>query len=193
VKREVEMKLYGPAAYFFSKLLADIPFQVFFPAIFVCIVFWGMNLGNVETFFAFMGVVIVASNAAIGVGYCLSALVPSVGVALALGPPVIMPFMIFGGLFVNTDSVPLYFKWLENLSFVKYGYQAAAVSVWMPVDTIDCEAGELCLFSSGSDVLANLNFDPDHLPYNVGILCAMLVGFRFLAFCALYWTLTRSK
>ena len=63
-----------------------------------------------------------------------------------------MPFMIFGGLFVNTDSVPIYFKWLENLSFVKYGYQAAAVSVWMPVDTIDCEAGELCLFSSGSDV-----------------------------------------
>ena len=28
-----------------------------------------MNLGNVETFFAFMGVVIVASNAAIGVGF----------------------------------------------------------------------------------------------------------------------------
>ena len=77
---------------------------------------------------------------------------PSVGVALALGPPIIMPFMIFGGLFVNTHSVPVYFKWLENLSFIKYAYQSVCITVWKAVDKIDCAEDELCLFNSGSDV-----------------------------------------
>lgn len=30
-----------------------------------------------------------------------------------------MPLMLFGGLLVNNDSVPVYFIWLSHISFFK--------------------------------------------------------------------------
>jgi hypothetical protein len=42
--------------------------------------------------------------------------------ALSLGPIVMIPMMIFGGLFLNADNVPKYLIWLERVSFFKYGY-----------------------------------------------------------------------
>lgn len=36
--------------------------------------------------------------------------------ALAFGPMVSIPFALFGGLFLNSDSTPKYFYWLAYIS-----------------------------------------------------------------------------
>lgn len=60
-----------------------------------------------------MGIIVLTANTAVSLGYAVSTLSSSVSVALALGPVVLIPFMLFGGFFVNSDDVPVYFKWLE--------------------------------------------------------------------------------
>ena len=37
--------------------------------------------------------------------------------ALAMGPPLIIPFLLFGGFFLKNGSVPVYFQWLRYLSW----------------------------------------------------------------------------
>ena len=79
-------------------------------------------------FLGFIGIILLASNAAISLGYLISGAAPSVQFALAIGPVALvgsttvlcsyaashnstqLPFLIFGGLFVNIDSIPAYFK-----------------------------------------------------------------------------------
>jgi len=45
--------------------------------------------------------------------------------AMAMVPMVLIPFMLFGGYFVNQSNVPYYFYPLQYMSMFKYGFQAA--------------------------------------------------------------------
>lgn len=50
-----------------------------------------------DVFLAFCGVVVLVSNVSLSLGYAISSAVPSVQVALALGPMLLLPFLLFGG------------------------------------------------------------------------------------------------
>lgn len=45
-------------------------------------------------------------------------------VATALAPMVMMPFMIFAGFYINSDNMPVYVKWIENISPFRYALEA---------------------------------------------------------------------
>ena len=92
-------------------------------------------------------------------------------VALAIAPVVIIPFMLFGGFFLNSDSVPVsecfphcsslqrmiqpkvWLSWLKWVSWFIYSYEALLVNQWSGVEGIACspEAPNACL-SSGEEV-----------------------------------------
>ena len=103
---------------------------------------------------------------------------------MILGAPLLLPFMLFGGLFINVNSIPDYFYWLSYISFFKYGYELAAVIVWDGVSTINCAAGEDCsvAVSSGAQVLNQYGMDVNNVGQDVGILFAILIGFRIIAY-----------
>ena len=39
-------------------------------------------------------------------------------------PLAILPIMIFGGLFVNLETIPAVFHWIQYISPIKYSYNA---------------------------------------------------------------------
>ena len=43
--------------------------------------------------------------------------------------------MIFGGFFVNTDSIPPYFIWIHYVSFITYGFETLAKNEIRQPDT----------------------------------------------------------
>jgi hypothetical protein len=81
--------------------------------------------------------------------------------ALSIGPPVIIPFLIFGGFFLNSASVPFYFKWLSYLSWFRYGNEALLINQWADVmeGDIDCSKLNTTCPTSGKIILETLNFD----------------------------------
>lgn len=81
--------------------------------------------------------------------------------ALSVGPPVIIPFLIFGGFFLNSGSVPEYFTWLSYLSWFRYGNEALLVNQWKDVKEGDiiCRMNSTCP-ASGKVILDTLNFSP---------------------------------
>jgi ABC-type multidrug transport system permease subunit len=203
-QREYEAGSYGIVSYYISRILADLPGQLLFPTLFVAITYWSIGFGDdADKFGAFLGIILLASNSAFSLGYFISALVPNVGVALAVGPVVLLPFLLTGGLFQRDSSIPDYFIWLEEISFFKYGFSALQQIVWRDVelDTSDCRppsaaagaaaAGPPC-FYTGDDVLAFYDVSTDDMTTDVVALVVMVIAYRVLAFAALWWR-SRTK
>lgn len=81
--------------------------------------------------------------------------------ALSISPPLIIPFLLFGGFFLNSGSVPYYFKWLSYLSWFRYGNEALLINQWADVGPgeIVCNRLNSTCPADGRVVLEVLNFD----------------------------------
>ncbi|XP_060558018.1 protein white-like, partial [Ruditapes philippinarum] len=152
-----------------------------------------------EAFLMFTGVMLLVANTSVSFGYIVSAAANSVTTALAIAPPMMIPLLMFGGFFLNSDSIPVYFIWLEYLSWFKYANELLSVNQWDNIDSIDCEnstssgSQNPCLYKSGEQVINYLNFDKDNLWLDVGCLFAMLVAYRLVAYIILLIKARKSK
>ena len=54
--------------------------------------------------------------------------------ALALASPIMVPLLLFGGLFLKIDTIPDYFAWLSYISWFMYGNEAISISQWSGVE-----------------------------------------------------------
>ena len=49
-------------------------------------------------------------------------MVPKIEVAMSLLSAILMPLMIFGGLFINNNDIVIWLRWLEWISIFKWGF-----------------------------------------------------------------------
>lgn len=94
-------------------------------------------------------------------GYLISCASSSISMALSIGPPLIIPFLLFGGFFLNSGSVPFYFEWLSYLSWFRYGNEALLINQWADVGPgeIECNRLNATCPADGRVILQILNFD----------------------------------
>ena len=69
-------------------------------------------------------------------GYMISCAAPSVNIALAIGPTILIPLMLFGGLFLQNSTIPVWLEWLKYLSWFMYSNEALLINQWKCVDDI---------------------------------------------------------
>lgn len=112
---------------------------------------------------------------------------------MALGPMAVLPLMIFGGLFLNSGSVPIYFVPLEALSFIKYAFHALSTLIFDRIEPISCEQGSMCRFRTGADVLNFYSVEKDDFVLNIVAVVVFAVVVRGLAFLALARALKKSR
>ncbi|XP_046580538.1 protein white-like [Haliotis rubra] len=203
--REYGSGLYRVDVYFLSKTFAELPTFVFLPWLMVLVLYWMIGFYNEAiTFLICSGVVILVANVAVSFGYLISTVAGSVNIALAIAPPLLIPFMLFGGLFLNNGSVPVYFIWLKYISWFQYANEVLSVNQWENVHSLECgpsngtlpgngtDSPQRC-YRDGQDVLNYLNFTEDNVVLDLCLMCALLVGFRLLAFLVLLFKARRSK
>ena len=83
-----------------------------------------------DTFFNVYFTCILIALSATGYGYMISALAPTVEAANALAPPLMVPLLLFGGFFLQSESVPPYFIWLKYISWFYYGAENLYTTQW---------------------------------------------------------------
>lgn len=154
-------------------------------------------------FFVCAGILILVANVGASFGYMMSCFSSDPQIVMAAATPFIIPMMLFGGLLLNVESIPVYFIWLEYLSWFKYGNEALNINQWKDVTEISCDAkmsanftygnetGQLCIHN-GTVVLQQFNFDEDNMYFDVGLLFVLMVGYRLLGFIILAFR-TRKK
>ncbi|PVD37704.1 hypothetical protein C0Q70_00304 [Pomacea canaliculata] len=163
--REYGSGLYRVDVYFLSKILAELPTFVVIPLLFITVDYWMIGLYQTGEAYIIAGAVFVlVANVAVSFGYVISTVSPNVNVGLALAPPLMIPLILFGGFFLNDDSIPVYFIWLKYLSWFKYANELLAVNQWENVDYLSCTGGnstsmaDRCLYGNGTDVLTYLSY-----------------------------------
>ncbi|CAH1101630.1 unnamed protein product [Psylliodes chrysocephalus] len=183
--REHRNGMYRTDVYFLSKTLAELPFFIILPVLFtsVCYYLIGLN-SNVYRFLITCGIVTLVANASLSYGYLVSCVSSNTSVALTIGAPMIIPFLLFGGYFMNINSIPIYFRWLSYLSWFKYGNEALMINQWEDVTEIDCGQSTVCP-RNGHVVLESYSFNEENFAMDLISLVVLIILFRFLAFMAL--------
>ena len=73
----------------------------------------------------------------------ISCAAPNVNIALAVGPTFLIPLMLFGGLFLQNSTIPVWLEWLKYLSWFMYSNEAMLINQWKGVD--DIKVGDLVI------------------------------------------------
>lgn len=198
--REHSTGAFSTVTYYLAKTVADFPFMVVFPMIFSVITYWMVGLrADADRFFIYMACLIVVTLAAQSLGLAISAGVSDIGIAMALAPAVFIPLMLFGGYFLNDSSIPDWLMWLKYFSLFKYGFQILAINE-LDGETFYCTSSQLnadgsCPYTTGSQVLASLNFNNNESSIWASFLFLFMhiILFRFIGYLTLTLTAGRKR
>ncbi|XP_048768264.2 protein white-like isoform X1 [Ostrea edulis] len=191
--REYGTGLYSVAVYYMSKTITEIPFLIAIPVIYMSILYWMSGLyRDGSAYLIATGIAIVVANASSSFGYVISAAAPTVTVALSIAPAFMILFLLFGGFFLNSGSIPDYLVWMKYISWFSYGNEMMVINQWEDVSTISCDSSTSCL-SRGDLVITSLSFDKDNFYLDLGLLFVLIAVFRLVAFIILYIRVKRSS
>jgi len=95
-----------------------------YPIILTVIVYYavGLNANKFSYFLICNAMMICTYFYGVSYGLIISVLIPKLEVAMALLPIIIIPLMVLGGFFVNSNNVPNYLIWIEYISMFKYSF-----------------------------------------------------------------------
>ncbi|XP_069162070.1 protein white [Procambarus clarkii] len=181
--------LYRTDIFFLTRNLVELPIFIISPVGFISIAYYMVGLrADVENFFTTMLIMVLVANVAISYGYMISCMAKNYQTALVLSTPLTFPLLLFGGFYMKPGTVPVYLDWMSYLSWFQYSYEALSINQWK--NTMFCTNETIsgnCSseFEIGSDIIATLGFDEKHFGMDIGALCALFVGYRFLAFLLL--------
>ncbi|TMW61231.1 hypothetical protein Poli38472_013694 [Pythium oligandrum] len=121
VEREYNAGLYRLFAWYFVKNMSELPTQVLMPVIFFVPTYFLVGIGGgFDVFIAMQAIIILINSCSVGLGYVVSGISRRVEIAPIIGVMIILPFMLFGGLLINSEDTPDYFVWIQYISPIKY-------------------------------------------------------------------------
>ena len=181
IKRERAAGTYRSFSAFFSKFLSTLPLTYAGSLLLSVPIYWMVGLqADVYKYLTFIVIVLVQSHTANALGLMIGSFVPSAKVGQILAPMIIVVFLIFGGLLLNLDKVPVSLRWIQYLSFISYSNKALAQNEFNGL-SFDCPLGPAGQCSrcvpNGSDVLSGSGIDNIWLWYCVIINLAMSFGY----------------
>ncbi|KUF81053.1 hypothetical protein AM588_10000217 [Phytophthora nicotianae] len=193
ISREYKASLYHLFSWFLSKNVSELPMQILLPIVFFVPIYFLMGIGHGFDVFIYLQIVMILINScAIGLAYMVSCLVPRVDIAPLIGMVLIMPFMLFGGLLINSDDCPDYFVWIQYISPVKYGYEAVMKIFWNAVSSIECNTAN-CTARTGTEVLESYSMTSRSALGDALLLVVLNVAFRTIAFISISFQLRQKK
>jgi ABC-type multidrug transport system ATPase subunit len=177
--------LYRVSSFFISKFFSELPWTFLTPLLFgtVCYFMAGLQM-SAEKYGINMLALCFTALAAQGMGFAISTGSPNMEVANLIAPLIVVILFLFGGFFANLDSIPVYFIWLENLSFIKWGYEIVAVNEFKGL-VFECPPEGFCAYPDGESVLEFLSMSNVDIIINFAILLGIAAGFQVVAYLLL--------
>jgi len=124
--REINNDMYSASAYFWGKIMSELPMSIFIPILQGVIVYFALGLDTAlwYKFPTFLLSSILIYNSFTGFGYLIGVMISNKQVQMVMTPVLIVPTMLFAGFFVNQDNIPKFLWPLSQLAVFRYGFQA---------------------------------------------------------------------
>jgi len=188
VNRERSARAYDTLSYFIAKYFVELPLNALPALIYAIVVYWMVGL-NPHRFGYFILILMMEAIVGVSLGLAVSAIAPNTETALNLGPPCIIIALLFGGFYINVDSLPIVANWIPYMSFLKWTFEALCLNEFRG-ETFTCDGGpEGACLRTGEQVLERLSFGDDTINQACFGLGMVLLGFTASAI----FFLDRSK
>ncbi|XP_058059239.1 ATP-binding cassette sub-family G member 1-like [Anopheles bellator] len=180
---------YSLKSFYFAKTIADLPFQVLFTSVYVIVVYYLTSQPmDPKRVGMFVLICILTSLVAQSLGLLIGAGM-SVETGVFLGPVSTIPIILFSGFFVNFDVIPSYLQWVTYVSYVRYGFEGAMVSVY-GMDRAKLACTEIyCHFRSPKKFLEEMSMDNAEYWIDATALFGFFISLRVIAYFVLRWKL----
>ncbi|VDL73551.1 unnamed protein product [Nippostrongylus brasiliensis] len=212
--REYHNGNYPVLAYYLAKITSYMPIFSTDGIILTGVAYWLIGLApDPARYFrvVFTGVLVELMVASLGVAVC--SMSPSYAVAVTITGPLLTIYSMTGGLFTNVAMLPDWIRWVQYLSWFRFGYESFIITEWTyeKYDNITCtmssgKVAESCEHS-GAEVIraslfsvffalwkakarqgeSNLNFNESNMYFNW--LC--MLAYTIAHYCVGYIALTR--
>ncbi|XP_055879446.1 ATP-binding cassette sub-family G member 8-like [Biomphalaria glabrata] len=186
---ELQDKLYHPAALYFAKILSDIPCNAIMVTIYALPVYLmvgvSLDVYNGCLFLLFVGLPVLTSRC---LAMMSSAILPTNQMAAALTLVIFSFYIQASGFFINLKNTSLATRWISQISFVRWGFQALCLLEVKPLE-FQCDRGSSSCMKSGADALYMMGFEEEKLWHcclgilgNMSVfLIVMFLGFLFIS------------
>lgn len=180
--KERAVDMYRLSAYFMARNLSDMPLDLFLPVVYLLIVYFMTNLRmTVAAFFLTMLTLFLSIIAAQGLGLAIGAAFMNIKKATTLASITMLTFMLAGGFFVQ--RVPVFIQWIRYLSFNYYTYRLLLKIQYDTNQQYDCSSPRGCKSVATFPSLRGISLDGGF--EEAGIMMAMVIGYRLLAYMSL--------
>lgn len=131
----------------------------------------------------FILISMLCNAASIVLGLAVSAVSEDVDHASAMGVPVMILSILFGGFYISIDSLPIVANWIPYISIFRWAYQALCINEFQGL-TFECDSTDIseCILT-GEEVLKTMDFAGHTTAYpcfGLGMLLLGLLGVAFL-------------
>jgi ABC-type multidrug transport system ATPase subunit len=186
VNTERANRAYTITPYFIAKFFVEIPARVLPAILYGSILYWLVEL-NPDRFWMFLFILISVSITSVSLGLLVSAVMPTFEAAVAVGPLIVVMMILFGGFYIDIESLPPVADLVPYVSIMRWSFQALTINEYKGLK-FKCVEGKKCL-ETGEQVLESLGFD------GVGVGFPLFGLYMLLLFLVLasYLILLRSE
>lgn len=185
-----------PGKFFFVKIFSNyftVLFQFFIQTCFCCIyvsIVYYFTSQPMEwfRFSLFLSACLLVSFVAQSVGLVVGAAM-NVQNGVFLAPVMSVPFLLFSGFFVSFDAIPVYLRWITYLSYIRYGFEGTALSIYsFGREKLRCFQ-TYCHFKAPQTTLEELDMLDADYTLDIVALVIIFLLLRIAAFLFLRWKL----
>lgn len=181
--RERKARLYHPTAYWIGKQLALLPYQLFFPGIWIIIIYWlsGFQVSwyKFGIFFALLQMVAFFANSC---GLLLGSSLPPT-ISTVLGPVFILVSCMTAGFLINLSNMTAPFFGLSFVSYCRWAYEGLVKNEFTGLN-LSCSSTEIadniCRYDNGEEYLETLDFSGLNTTDYMIILLSSIATLRIL-------------
>ncbi|KAL7737634.1 hypothetical protein ACLKA6_007742 [Drosophila palustris] len=177
IRREVGEGTYSLSAYYVALVISFVPVAFFKGYVFLSVIYASIYYTRGFMLFITMGLLMsLSAVAAVAYGVFLSSLFESDKMASEFAAPFDLIFLIFGGTYMNVDSIP----GIKYLSLFFYANEALMYNFWIDIDNIDCPVNEEhpCV-QTGLEVLQQTSYRTAEYTYWLDCASLLVVALVF--------------
>ncbi|XP_020696922.2 ABC transporter G family member 26 [Dendrobium catenatum] len=188
--KEKKADMYKLSVYYVSSTLCDMIAHIFYPTIFLLILYFMVDLRrSASHFFLTLFAILLIVVTSQGTGELFGAATLNVKRAGFMASLVLMLFLLTGGYYVQ--HLPRFMRWMKQVSFMHHGFRLLLKVQYSGNLLYDCQSKGGCRSLQSSPSFDTINL---YSQWNeIWILAAMALIYRLLAYFCLRWRINASS
>merc|ERR1712050_446345 len=130
VLRERMNNLYAVGPYYLAKLLVALPVELIPLLVSNTVSYWALPFTHeVSCYLVFLLCTCGMAFASIGIGFLLAVAAGGNAQAASAGVgPIALLFLLLGGFYINSSTIPVWIRWISKIEYVRFVYEALAIN-----------------------------------------------------------------